>query len=583
MNDIRRTLLWVVFGLSSAMLWDQWQLHNGKQPTFNLMPPTAAQKANMAAIQSVELAKQPNSPAALAQADKENALSLVQNNPTFQPEQAAAFPKKRIDIDTDLLKLTFDTEGGTLVHSEFIKYKNTLHGVDGVVLFNDQPNHLYLARTGLLALDNNTLPNHKTNMALVDGPRTMLDGQNTLVIRFESPEMNGVKLRKTYTFQRGQYAVQVEHEVINNTNQAINPKLYWQLVRDGNPPADTSGTRFSSSFTGAAVYTANKKYQKADFKDIEKNNATIENTATDGYIAMVQHYFASAWIVPQGVPRDLAMRKIDANVYAVEATSTLGSIPAQGSKTMASQLFLGPQVEKKLEQITPGLELVKDYGWQAILAKPLYWLLDWLNGFIENWGWSIVALVVLIKLAFYWFNAKAYASMAKMKAVTPKITAMRERLKDKPQEMQMEMMKIYREEKVNPIGGCLPMLIQMPVFLALYSMLSSTVEMRHTPWLGWVHDLSAPDPYFILPVVLMATSLFQTALNPAPADPMQAKMMWFMPLIFSVMFMFFPVGLVLYWITNNVLTVVQQWHINNRLGVPLSITLPDFVKQWFKK
>ena len=224
----------------------------------------------------------------------------------------------------------------------------------------------------------------------------------------------------------------------------------------------------------------------------------------------------------------------------------------------------------------PGLELVKDYGWLTILAKPLFWLLHQLNNILGNWGWSIVSLVVLLKAAFYWLNAHAYQSMAKMKAINPKIMEMRERLKDNPQQMQMEMMKIYREEKVNPMGGCVPIALQIPVFIALYWVLLSTVEIRNAPWLGWIHDLSAPDPFFILPLFMTLTTLLQTALNPAPPDPMQAKMMWIMPLAFSVMFFFFPAGLVLYWITNNVLSIAQQWLINIRMGVPPQFNLPKF-------
>ena len=298
---------------------------------------------------------------------------------------------------------------------------------------------------------------------------------------------------------------------------------------------------------------------------------------------MVQHYFASAWILPEGVKRTINLDGVALEgvsladcCYRATMIAPMGLV-APGAKTeMVATLFAGPQEEKKIEAITPGLGLVKDYGWFAILAKPLYALLYWLHTIINNWGWSIIALVVLLKAAFYWFNAKAYSSMAKMKAVGPRIQAMRERLKDKPQEMQQEMMKIYREEKVNPLGGCFPMLIQIPVFIALYWVLLSTVEIRNAPWMGWIHDLSAPDPYFILPFIMTLTSLLQTALNPVPPDPLQAKMMWFMPLAFSVMFFFFPAGLVLYWITNNTLSIIQQWIINVRMGVPPQFNLPKF-------
>jgi YidC/Oxa1 family membrane protein insertase len=286
---------------------------------------------------------------------------------------------------------------------------------------------------------------------------------------------------------------------------------------------------------------------------------------------MVQHYFASAWLLgtqdDQRRPREFFTRKIDANLYSVGMLVPLGAVEPGGTKAIDARLFVGPQEEEKLEKIAPGLELVKDYGWFTILAKPLFWLLHQLYKMIGNWGWAIVALVVLLKIAFYWLNASAYRSMAKMKAINPRVMELRERYKDKPQQMQQEMMRIYREEKVNPLGGCLPIFVQMPFFIALYWVLLSTVEMRHAPWIGWITDLSAIDPYFILPLLMTASQLFQTWLNPRPPDPVQAKMMWIMPLVFSVMFFFFPAGLVLYWLTNNLLSIAQQYVINKRLGV----------------
>ncbi|MDO8370660.1 MAG: membrane protein insertase YidC, partial [Polaromonas sp.] len=392
--------------------------------------------------------------------------------------------------------------------------------------------------------------------------------------KFESAEVGGVKLVKTYTLKRGVYDMTVRHDVVNTGSSAASPQLYLQLVRDGNkPPGESS---FYSTFTGPALYTEAKKYQTVEFSDIEKNKVDVEKQASNGYVAMVQHYFASAWMLADGVQRDIFLRKVDTNLYAVGMITPLGAVAPGTTKTVEARFFVGPQIEKQLEAIAPGLELVKDYGWLTILAKPLYWLLDKLHGFLQNWGWSIVALVLLLKAAFYWLNAKAYASMAKMKAVNPKIMEMRERLKDKPQEMQQAMMKMYRDEKVNPMGGCFPILIQIPVFIALYWVLLSSVEMRNAPWILWIKDLSSPDPYFILPIVMTLTTMLQTALNPTPPDPMQAKLMWFMPLIFSVMFFFFPAGLVLYWITNNVLSIAQQWVINTRMGVPPQFNLPKF-------
>jgi YidC/Oxa1 family membrane protein insertase len=352
--------------------------------------------------------------------------------------------------------------------------------------------------------------------------------------------------------------------VVNTGDKPLAPQLYLQLVRDGNAPAGESSFYFT--FTGPAVYTEAKKFEKIDFSDIEKNKASHQRNANDGWIAMVQHYFASAWLIGAG-PRDYVTSRLGDNQYAVAMMVKLGALAPNATLVHEASLFAGPQEEKKLEAMAPGLEYVKDYGYFHILAKPLFWLLDRLHSVLQNWGWSIVALVVLLKIAFYWLNASAYRSMAKMKAINPKVMEMRERLKDKPQQMQQEMMRIYREEKVNPLGGCLPIVVQIPFFIALYWVLLSSVEMRNAPWIGWIKDLSAMDPYYILPLLMTGSTMFQTWLNPTPPDPVQAKMMWIMPLAFSVMFFFFPAGLVLYWLTNNILSIAQQWFINKQLGV----------------
>jgi YidC/Oxa1 family membrane protein insertase len=538
-----------------VLLWDQWQIYNGHAPTF-FPKPVAADKAVAAPSKDATVP----APASVASA------SDIKNS------TAPAAQSERLVVTTDVLKLTLDTEGGSLVRAEFLKHTDLNDKTKNFVLLDDSKERVYLAQTGLIATGT-TLPTHKTVMAFT-GEKALKDGANELVLTFESPVTGGIKLVKTYTLKRGSYAIAVKHEVFNNSGALLQPQLYQQLVRDGNKPAGESS--FYSTFTGPAVYTDAKKYSKVEFADIEKNKFEIDKQADNGYVAMVQHYFASAWLLDKGVARENFLRKVDTNLYAAGMITQLGDMPTGTSKALESRLFVGPQEEKILETLAPGLELVKDYGWLTILAKPLYWLLDQLYAYIQNWGWAIVALVLLLKIAFYWLNAKAYASMAKMKAINPRIMEMRERLKSNPQQMQMEMMKIYREEKVNPMGGCLPIAIQIPVFIALYWVLLSSVEMRNAPWVLWINDLSAADPYFILPLVMTLTTLLQTALNPAPPDPMQAKMMWIMPLMFSVMFFFFPAGLVLYWITNNILSIAQQWVINTRMGVPPQFNLPKF-------
>jgi YidC/Oxa1 family membrane protein insertase len=563
MNDIRRTILWVIFGFSMVLLWDQWQVAHGNKAMFfpSSKPAVTATSSGPAATPNVPVAGNVPAPTTPAGA--------VPPAGAIPSAGATAAARERITVSTDLLRLTFDTEGGSLVRSEFLK-QSADSRTGTFVLLDESPDRFYVAQTGLVGGD---FPNHKTLMT-VSPERELKEGANELVVKFESPDKAGVKLVKTYTLKRGAYDVAVKHEIVNTGSAAVSPRLYLQLVRDGNKlPGESS---FYSTFTGPAIYTEAKKFHKVEFSDIEKGKAEIDKESTNGYVAMVQHYFASAWILPDGIARELFVRKVDNNLYAVGMLTQPQAVEPGAAKTVDAKFFVGPQQEKLLEQISPGLDLVKDYGWLTILAKPLYWLMDKLHGFIGNWGWSIMALVLLIKIAFYWLQAKGYQSMAKMKAINPKIMAMRERLKENPQQMQQEMMKMYRDEKVNPMGGCLPIMVQIPVFIALYWVLLSSVEMRGAPWIGWIHDLSAPDPYFILPVVMTLTTLLQTALNPAPPDPMQAKMMWFMPLAFSVMFFFFPSGLVLYWITNNVLSIAQQWLINTRMGVPPEFNLPKF-------
>jgi YidC/Oxa1 family membrane protein insertase len=568
MNDIRRTILWVIFGFSMVLLWDKWQIHNGQKGTFLLGTKASVSAPAPAVAPAASSVPAASGVPATAAVPAPGAATVSSVPGTAAPATATA-PREQVTVTTDVLRLTFDSEGGTIVKTEFLKQLGD-DKTGTFVLLEQNTNRVYVAQSGLIG---GAFPTHKTPMT-VSGERELKDGANMLAIRFESEDVGGVKLVKTYTFRRGAYDVAVKHEVVNTGTAAVSPQLYMQLVRDGNKlPGESS---FYSTFTGPAVYTEAKKYHKVEFKDIENNKADIDKESTSGYVAMVQHYFASAWILPEGVKRELFVRKVDNNLYAVGMIAPLDAIAPGASKAVDAKFFAGPQLEKTLEQITPGLELVKDYGWLTILAKPLYWLLDHIHSLLHNWGWSIMGLVLLIKIAFYWLQAKGYQSMAKMKAINPKVMAMRERFKDNPQQMQQEMMKIYREEKVNPMGGCLPIMVQIPVFIALYWVLLSSVEMRGAPWVGWIHDLSAPDPFYILPVVMTLTTMLQTALNPAPPDPMQAKMMWIMPLAFSVMFFFFPSGLVLYWITNNVLSIAQQWLINTRMGVPPQFNLPKF-------
>ncbi len=572
MSDIRRTLLWGIFLASLFFIWEQWNRHNGQPSMFG--PPPAARPAAPATVPGTVTGVPQGALPSGAVPGGAVAPSVAAGVPA--PAAAASTPiaSEQIAVLTDFLSATIDSRGATLARVELRQQKDPFDNTKNVVLLDRSANRLYLAETGLVPPAGGAgLPNHHTPMRVVAGARSLQPGQNELKVRFESDPVGGVRLAKTYTFRRSDYVIDVLHEVINESPAAIDPRLYLQLVRDGNsPPGESS---FYFTFTGPAIYTDTSKYHKVDFSSIEKRRdgekPSHDTRANTGWVAMVQHYFASAWLVDKpGAPapaREFFTGKVATNTYSVGEIVPLGVIAPGATKAFDARLFVGPQEETRLEALAPGLELVKDYGWFTILSKPLFWLLSELHKLIGNWGWAIVGLVVLLKIAFYWLNAKAYGSMAKMKAINPKVMEMRERLKDKPQQMQQEMMRIYREEKVNPLGGCLPIFVQMPFFIALYWVLLSSVEMRGAPWIGWITDLSAKDPYFILPILMTSTSLLQTWLNPTPPDPIQARMMWIMPLIFSVMFFVFPAGLVLYWLTNNILSIAQQYVINKRLGV----------------
>jgi YidC/Oxa1 family membrane protein insertase len=548
--DIRRTVLWVVFSLSLLILWDNWMRYNGKQSMFF---PTATQTAKPAAAGGAPAATRSDVPQA----------TTTSAAPTTVPGGPAPVKSERITITTDVIKADIDTAGGELKRLELLKHKDTIDPNKNMVLFDSTSNHTYVGQTGLIG---GPFPNHKSSFIAKPGPRS-LDSANELQLVLES-EQDGVKLIKTYTFKRNDYTVGVKHDVVNNSGAPINPSLYLQLVRDGSKPQPkTSLFTFDpvSTFTGPAIYTDAEKFRKVDFESIEKGKAEHPVKADNGWISMIQHYFVSAFVPPEKAQREIFTKKIDNNLYAVGNILPLGTVAPGATVSMDTRLYSGPQESARLENVAPGFDLVKDYGWLTIIARPIFWLMDQIHKVLGNWGWTIIVLTILIKLAFFPLSAASYRSMAKMKTVTPKMQAIRERYKSDPQKMNQAMMELYKTEKINPLGGCLPILVQIPVFIALYWVLLASVEMRNAPWLGWIQDLASPDPWYILPVVMAVTMFIQTKLNPTPPDPIQAKVMMFMPIIFSVMFFFFPAGLVLYWVVNNVLSIAQQWVITKKI------------------
>jgi YidC/Oxa1 family membrane protein insertase len=564
----KRTIMWIVFAVSLFVLWNDWMVANGGQSFFG--PRTTPAKVAQTPAAPVA----PGTPAAPGVAAVPGAVDA--NGAPVAP----AAQREIITITTDVLKADIDTAGGIVRRLELLDYKQAGHpgwfgGCFGLfewckprvdkskneVLFDEGPNHAYLARTGLFGAPN--LPDHNTVFTAKPGAR-VINGANELQLVLEG-EQGGVKLTKTYTFHKGSYVIDLRNDVANVGTAPITPKLYLELMHDGNKPEGDS--YFNSSYTGPTLYTPEEKYQKLDFAKIEKNgHAEHATRSNDGWIAISQHFFVSAFVPQPNTPHEIYTKKVDTNRYAIGTITPLGTLAPGAVVTNTAKLYSGPQDEALLEKVAPGLDLVKDYGFLTIIAKPIFWVINQLHNILGNWGWTIIAFTILIKLAFFPLSAAGYRSMAKVKLVTPKMQAIRERYKNDPAKMNQATMELYKTEKINPLGGCLPILVQMPVFIALYWVLQASIEFRGAPWIGWIQDLSQHDPYCILPILYAISMFITTKLNPAPADPMQAKMMMFMPLAFSVMFFFFPSGLVLYWVVNNILSIGQQYVITKKFA-----------------
>ena len=564
--DFKKTILWAVFSMSGLMLYNNWQVHEGKPSLFGGAPantPAVADKAVTGSKIDV--------PAQISGAPTIVAAPIV--------SPAAIEATEKFVLQNDVLVLEISANGANVIDAKLLKALTAEK--KPVELFQYSPNHKYFARSGLIALNNSDLPNHTSTFKLAQSGK---DGSGRPFVTLVS-ERNGVKLEKTFSLSPGSYVVDVGHRVTQSGANAVPLVLYTELVRDGSQeqkigPFD--GAFSASTFTGPAAYTDKEKFNKLEFTAIDKNKITIPTQVAAGepaWIAIVQHYFASAWIPGDKFARDIYANKIDNGLYRIGMQTPLGVV-AQGSTVVEkSRLFVGPQEEKVLETIAPGFELLKDYGYLTILAKPIFWLLEKIHGYVGNWGWAIILLTVLIKLVFFPLSAASYKSMARMKEVQPRLMVMKEQYKGEPQKLNQAMMEMYRKEKINPLGGCLPVVIQIPVFISLYWVLLSSVELRGAPWILWVHDLSLPDtsisdvlglthffPIGILPIVMAISMFVQTKLNPTPPDPIQAKIMMYMPIVFSIMFFFFPAGLVLYWVVNNLLSIAQQWQINVLFG-----------------
>ena len=530
--DTQRLILFIVFSFSLLLLWESWQEYQAAKTLPAAAQPDTVPRADILPERKV-LPAAANGGAPLAKG-------------------------QRLSVRTDLLEAEIDTQGGDLRRVVLLKHGAATDRKKPLVLLADEPPHYYVAQSGLLGAG---LPSHKESFRAEATAYTLAPDQSTLSVRlhWESPE--AVRVIKSYTFHRGSYVIDVEYE-IHNAKEAANPAAYFQFLRDDSPPEGESA--LLPTYTGPALYTEAQKFRKLAFSDIAKGVNPV--TAQDGWVAMLQHYFLAAYLPPPGVAREYFARKVADNLYTAGVILPVSPGP-DGALKVATRLYVGPQEQDTLKALAPGLELAVDYGMLTVLAAPLFWLLKTLHGWLGNWGFAIIALTVLIKLAFYPLSAASYRSMAKLKALAPRLQRIKELYGDDRQKLHQAMMELYKTEKINPMGGCLPVLVQIPVFIALYWVLLYSVEMRHAPFVLWIQDLTAPDPYFVLPILMGLSMIVQTKLNPTPPDPIQAKVMMIMPVVFYVMFFFFPAGLVLYWLVNNLLSILQQWRINHVLAV----------------
>ncbi len=530
--DTRRIILFVIFSFSIMMLWDAWQRKDA--------PPVApaAQVATQAGA------------AVPGSADSSTPTDTAKDTFTLARGQ-------RVQVETDLFQAEIDTNGADLRQLTLRKHRANTGDGQYELLSDAAKPMLYVAQTGLKG---DYLPTHRTVFTTAQTSYQMADGADTLEVKFSAPVENGVAVDKIYTFHRNNYAVDVRYEIKNDSTANITPSVYYQIIHDNQ---SNQGSAMMPTFTGGAYYNETDKFKKVKFDDMAKQDLAVKSK--DGWVGLVQHYFVGAWIPKAGLERKFYTAQLTDHYYSIGTMSPLGTVAAGASLTVPAKLYVGPQTQKDLEATAPGLEYVVDYGILTIIAKPLFWLLSQLYEWVKNWGVAIILLTVIIKAAFFKLSASSYRSMAQMRELAPRLQAMKEKFGDDKQKMQQAMMEMYRTEKINPMGGCLPILVQIPVFIALYWVLLGSVELRHAPFFGWITDLSAIDPWYILPLLMGATMIIQTYLNPAPTDPIQAKVMKIMPIVFSIFFFFFPAGLVLYWLVNNILSIWQQWYINKSI------------------
>ena len=561
--DFQRLILFVIFSMSGVFLFQAWQKENAPpappKPVAPITAPGDTKSAVAPASGSV-----PSAAAGAAGANLGAALPAV---PGITP---AATSGELVTIKTDLFEAKINTLGGVIEEVALNEHRDGADKSKPYLVLMKSKDRIHVAQSGLIGAG---LPNHNTAYTKVS-TGTDMGSSDTLDVRLSAPNAAGGKTDLIYHFKRGSYIVDVEYDISNGSTAAISPTAYFHLHRDTKVTGSENG--MVGIFHGPVVYTEEKKYKKIDFKDIEKGKKDLfPATSDNGWVGMVEHYFVNAWLPKAGTKREFYGSREEGDIYRAGLKTAVGEIAPGATAKVAVPIYMGPQEQDKLAAAAPGLDIVVDYGIFSFLAAPMFWLLKWFHNIVGNWGWAIVLLTILVKAVFYPLNAAAGRSMGKMKLVGPKMKEMQERYAGDRVKLNTAMMELYKKEKINPLGGCLPIVIQIPVFISLYWVLIAAVELRHAPWTLWIKDLSGPDPFFVLPALYAITAFAQSKLQPpAPGmDPMQQKILQYMPVAFAVMFVFFPAGLVLYWTVSNLLQIAQQWNINKMLAKEQAATV----------
>jgi YidC/Oxa1 family membrane protein insertase len=533
--DNQRIFLFAILSVLILMLWSAWESEHRPEPV-----PAAKQEVPVV----------PASPSVPGKVSSPVAS-------TAQLETS-----ERIQVSTDLLRMEIDTQGGDLRLVELLKYSVSLDQPGTPLrLLEDRGPRVFIAQSGLIGREG-ALPNHKSSYTSEKRHYELADGQDALTVRLGWSGPDGLRVTKVYTFHRNEYRVDVDYEVTNASAKARDIYLYAQFLRS--LEESKGGLTALPTYTGGVIYTSDKHFEKIDFDHMRDKPLTRD--AEGGWVAMLQHYFLGAWLPGAKDNNQYYSDAQKGNLFAIGYKTLTPAQVAPGAKTtLSTRLYVGPKEQHRLEKMDESLKLTVDYGWLTVIAAPLFWVLEWLHKMVGNWGWAIILLTILIKIVFYPLSVASYRSMAHMRKMQPRMAALKERFGDDKQKLNQAMMELYKTEKINPLGGCLPILIQIPVFISLYWVLLESVELRQAPWALWIKDLSAPDPFFVLPILMGVTMLAQQWLNPQPVDPLQKKLMYALPIVFTGMFLFFPSGLVLYWVVQNILSVAQQWQINRAI------------------